>query len=208
MFSYFKLNYRYSDAEVMVSLAKMKNHVTAGVTLSMKNMFGITPNSLYGTEAGTRGEAATAYRGCLHTRAEGGVPELPGELSGFEDQDAYFRVPRIVTDLVAARPVHLAIIDVSRPCPGARAGGTTPVRQLAPLDPGVLIAGLNPVATDAVAARVMATVTRSRRAERALRLLRQPHPDGPRRRPGDGRRLAARAAGRVIESVATRFAWI
>lgn len=47
MFSALDLNQAYEDTDVMVSLAKMKNHLTAGVTLSMKNLFGITPNSLY-----------------------------------------------------------------------------------------------------------------------------------------------------------------
>ena len=52
MFSAFDLNHAYEDTDVLVSLAKLKNHVTAGVTLSMKNLFGLPPNSLYGTEAG------------------------------------------------------------------------------------------------------------------------------------------------------------
>src|SRR4051794_28483446 len=51
LFSSLDLNHTYSDTDVMVSLAKLKNHVTAGVTLSMKNLFGITPNSLYGGQA-------------------------------------------------------------------------------------------------------------------------------------------------------------
>jgi hypothetical protein len=37
---------------VYVSLAKMKEHGTAGITLSMKNSFGILPSSIYGTGAG------------------------------------------------------------------------------------------------------------------------------------------------------------
>jgi len=34
------LNKAYEDTDVMVSLAKSKNHITAGVTLSMKNQSG------------------------------------------------------------------------------------------------------------------------------------------------------------------------
>ena len=35
-----------------MSMAKLKNHATCGVTLSMKNCFGITPASIYGDDAG------------------------------------------------------------------------------------------------------------------------------------------------------------
>src|SRR5262249_56536331 len=66
MFSSFDFNHSYADTDVMISLAKLKNHVTAGVTLSMKNLFGITPNALYGDEAGS--EEATGGRGPLHNR--------------------------------------------------------------------------------------------------------------------------------------------
>src|SRR4029079_503292 len=36
MFSAFELNRAYDETDVMVSLAKLKQHITAGVTLSMK----------------------------------------------------------------------------------------------------------------------------------------------------------------------------
>src|SRR5262249_2492237 len=39
MFSSLDVNHSYEDTDVMVSLCKMKNHITAGVTLSMKNLF-------------------------------------------------------------------------------------------------------------------------------------------------------------------------
>jgi len=64
-------------------------------------------------------------------------------------------VPRITADVCAARPVHLAIIDGIT----AMSGGEGPwCREAGPLkltSPGVLIAGLNPVSTDAVATAVM-----------------------------------------------------
>jgi len=150
LFSHFDLNHAYADHDVMVSLAKLKNHAEAGVTLSMKNMFGITPTSLYGIEA--PGEHAIGYRGVLHRRAEGGVAELPGELSGFVDRDAYFRVPNVTTDIVAARPVHLAVVDGIR----SMAGGEGPwIQDLRPVDAGVIVAGFDAVSTDAVATAVM-----------------------------------------------------
>ena len=48
MFKGYDLNHSYEDCDVFVSLAKLKEHVTAGVTLSMKNCFGITPCTIYG----------------------------------------------------------------------------------------------------------------------------------------------------------------
>jgi uncharacterized protein (DUF362 family) len=150
LFSYFEVNDSYEETDVLVSLAKLKNHVTAGVTLSMKNLFGITPSALCGVEAPS--ESAIGYRGCLHTRSEGGVPVLPGELPGFEGQNACSRVPSIVVDEVAARPVDLAIVDAVTSVSGGEGPWLPNLRLEAP---HLLIAGLNPVATDAVAVRVM-----------------------------------------------------
>ena len=76
MFSAFDLNHAYEDTDVLVSLAKLKNHATAGVTLSMKNLFGLPPNTLYGGEAGK--EAATAHRAPLHDPKGFESLKLPG----------------------------------------------------------------------------------------------------------------------------------
>jgi len=150
LFSYFEVNHSYADTDVLISLAKMKHHVTAGVTLTTKNLFGITPNSLYGTEAPS--EEAIAYRGSVHTRSEGNVPVLPGERAGFDDRDATYRIPRVVTDVLAARPVDLAILDGIT----SIAGGEGPwISGIRPVAPGVLVAGLNAVSTDAVCVALM-----------------------------------------------------
>jgi Domain of unknown function (DUF362) len=69
LFSAFDFNRAYADTDVMVSLAKLKNHLTAGVTLAVKNLFGITPNSLYGGDAAR--EEATAGRDPLHSPTGG-----------------------------------------------------------------------------------------------------------------------------------------
>lgn len=151
MFSYFDVNHAYADNDVVVSLAKLKNHVSAGVTLSLKNMFGITPTSLYGVEA--PGEHAIGYRGVLHRRSEGGVPELPGELPGFEEREVTFRVPNVTTDIVAARPVHLAVVDGIRSIAGGE-GPWTP-DDLRPMQTGVMLMGRDAVSVDAVATAVM-----------------------------------------------------
>src|SRR5437667_995050 len=102
MFSGFDFNHAYEETDVMVSLAKLKNHITAGVTLSMKNLFGITPNSLYGDQAGS--EEATDGRGPLHNPKGFDRIRLPGLTEGITSTDPTWRVPRIVADVCAARP--------------------------------------------------------------------------------------------------------
>lgn len=152
MFSAFDLNHAYEDTDVLVSLAKLKNHATAGVTLSLKNLFGLPPNSLYGTDAGK--ETATGPRFPLHDPKGFESLKLPGLKEGITSTDPTWRVPRITVDVCAARPIHLAIIDGIM----AMSGGEGPwcgEERLKVTSPGVLIAGLNPVATDAVGTAVM-----------------------------------------------------
>jgi len=65
MYPAFDLNHSYEDTDVFVSLAKLKNHATCGVTLSLKNCFGNTPASIYGDDAGADepNESPTKGRG-------------------------------------------------------------------------------------------------------------------------------------------------
>jgi uncharacterized protein (DUF362 family) len=149
MFNYFQLNHSYQDTDVFVSMAKMKQHQLAGVTLSMKCLFGCTPNSLYGTEAGS--EDAIGYRGTLHGDYAPPIPP-PGMRTDVNITGAGARIPRIVADLNAARPVHLAIVDGIT----SMSGGEGPwAPNAAPIAPGVIVMGLNAVSTDAVAMAVM-----------------------------------------------------
>jgi uncharacterized protein (DUF362 family) len=153
MFSAFDFNHAYDETDVMVSLAKLKNHVTAGVTLSMKNLFGITPNSLYGDQAGN--EDATAGRGPLHNPRGFEKIKLPGLKDGITNTDPTWRVPRIVADVCAARPIDLAIIDGITSMSGGEGPWCRDAAELKFTSPGVLIVGLNPVSTDAVGTAVM-----------------------------------------------------
>jgi uncharacterized protein (DUF362 family) len=153
MFSSFEFNHSYADTDVMVSLAKLKNHITAGVTLSMKNLFGITPNSLYGTEAGS--EDALEGRGVLHDPTGFEKIKLPGLMEGITSKEPTWRVPHIVADICAARPIHLAIIDGITSMSGGEGPWCADAGPLKVTTPGVLIAGLNPVSTDAVGTAVM-----------------------------------------------------
>jgi len=71
-----------------------------------------------------------------------------------------------VADLAAARPIHLAIIDGVE----SIAGGEGPwVRGVRVVKPGLLLAGLNPVCTDAVATAAMGYNPRASRGAAPFR---------------------------------------
>jgi uncharacterized protein (DUF362 family) len=154
IFPAFDLNHSYEDCDVFVSLAKLKEHVSAGVTLTMKNCFGITPGTIYGAGAGKDepSEFPAGGRDMLHSGHRQPSKSAPAENNSSSPREDGYRVPRIVADLVAARPIHLAIVDGIHSMTGGEGpwvGGCGLVR------PGVLIAGTNPVTTDAVATAVM-----------------------------------------------------
>ena len=154
IFPAFDLNHSYADCDVFVSLAKLKEHATAGVTLTMKNCFGSTPISIYGESAGVDepNESPRGGRGMFHAGHRQPSRSAPGEIRPPINHDGGYRVPRIVADIVAARPIDLAIIDGVK----SLAGGEGPwIDGVSAVHPGVLIAGLNPVSTDAVAMSIM-----------------------------------------------------
>jgi uncharacterized protein (DUF362 family) len=155
MFPAYDLNHSYEDTDVFVSMAKLKEHDTCGVTLSLKNCFGIIPASIYGDDAGedepnekpTKGRALV-----IHAGKRPPSRSAPQELPHGGPQEGGYRVSRTVADLVRARPIDLAIIDGVE----SMAGGEGPwIKNCRPVSPGVLIAGTNPVTTDAVATAIM-----------------------------------------------------
>jgi uncharacterized protein (DUF362 family) len=151
IFPHYVLNHAYEETDVYVSLAKLKNHATAGVTLCLKNSFGITPNSLYGDDAGSE-EATSARGGILHDGRRKPPAGVPAERQPQSPRVPEWRVPHVVADLSGCRPIDLAIID------GVESvkGGEGPwVREMARTNPGLLMAGRNAVCTDAVAMAVM-----------------------------------------------------
>ncbi|MGD0730328.1 MAG: DUF362 domain-containing protein [Terracidiphilus sp.] len=154
LFSAYDLNRSYEDCDVFVSLAKLKEHVTAGMTGSMKNLFGITPTTIYGQGAGVDepSQEAGGARTFLHDgKRQPSRSALP-ELDPQSPRDPGYRVPRVTVDLVAARPIHLSIIDGIQTV----AGGEGPwVDHMRAVPPGLLIAGTNCVTTDAVCAGLM-----------------------------------------------------
>jgi uncharacterized protein (DUF362 family) len=154
MFRAFDLNHSYEDCDVFVSIAKLKEHATAGVTLSMKNCFGITPCTIYGDGSGVDEPSPVPKggRGPIHAGNRQPSKSALPENDPKSPRDAGYRVPRVVADLVAARPIHLSIVDGIE----SMAGGEGPwVKRTRRISPGVLIAGTNPVATDAVGMAVM-----------------------------------------------------
>jgi len=158
LFPGFDLNHSYQDCDVFVSLAKMKEHATAGVTLSMKNCFGLTPCTIYGTGAGIDepSETPRGGRGLVHEGDRQPSKSALPEKDPSSPRDGGYRVPRTVVDLVSARPIDLAVVEGIRtmaggegPWVGRMPGGVRPV------SPGVIVAGTNPVNVDAVCTAVM-----------------------------------------------------
>ncbi len=155
MYAGYDLNHSYRDTDVFISLAKLKEHRTAGVTLSMKNCFGITPCTIYSQEApeDEPGILPVGYRGPMHSGSR--VPPKSAPQPVAESKDPGFRVPRITADLVAARPIHLAVIDGIYTMTGGELPNQDPNWIHQPVHPGLLIAGMNCVSTDAVAMATM-----------------------------------------------------
>jgi uncharacterized protein (DUF362 family) len=152
----YHLNRRYHDTDVLISLAKLKNHVTAGVTGAVKNLFGIAPTSLYGADAPN--ESTTSNRAeNLHfgrkkapagvtAERHGGWEDIPRELASF------YRVPRVTADLWGLRPADLSIVEGIETCKGGEGPWCQGTR---PVSPGVVLAGRNGVTVDAIATAVM-----------------------------------------------------
>ncbi|MCC7498350.1 MAG: DUF362 domain-containing protein [Bryobacterales bacterium] len=145
----------YLDTDVFVSMAKLKEHGTCGVTLSLKNCFGITPASIYGDDAGVEEPNENPTKGrvkIFHGGQREPSKSAPQELDSHSSRAPGYRVPHIVAELTAARPVDLAIIDGVESIAGGEGPWIPGIRYVRP---GVLIAGRNAVCTDAVGTAVM-----------------------------------------------------
>lgn len=154
MFKGFLLNHAYEECDVFMSIAKMKEHLTTGITLAMKNCFGITPCTIYGDHApkDEPGDVPKAGRGFLHSGARQPSSCAYAENDPKSPRDGGYRIPRIVADLAAARPIHISLIDgiaTMNRAEGPWGGGGKAVH------PGVLFVGTNAVCTDAVGTAIM-----------------------------------------------------
>ncbi|MGC8780975.1 MAG: DUF362 domain-containing protein [Anaerolineae bacterium] len=130
IYEQFTFNHVLGEIDTFVSIPKMKCHNTCGVTHSLKNLVGLVPYRFY-----TMNDK-DEYRSGFH----GPQAETPK------------RLPGVIMDLNRARPINLAVIDGVMTVEG----GEGPwVKGLNQLKPGVLIAGKDPVAADAIATAVM-----------------------------------------------------
>ena len=153
LFPAFDLNHSYRDCDVFVSIGKLKEHLTAGITMSAKNCFGITPCTIYGDGAGVDEPGLLPLGGRMIVHSGNRQPSkssLP-EKDPKSPREGGYRVPRCVADLVAARPVHLAMIDGIESMTNAE----TIQPKNRHVTPHVLVAGLNTVCVDAVGAALM-----------------------------------------------------
>jgi len=125
----FLLNPILQDVDVFISIAKMKCHYNCGITLAMKNLVGLVPVSKY------RLSDDHWWRSALH---------------GLENETKT-RLPRVILDLNRVRPIDFALIDGIM----TAEGGESPRGSFHPVQPGVLAAGSNAVAVDAVVTAVM-----------------------------------------------------
>lgn len=148
-------NRAYEDTDVFVSMAKLKNHATCGVTLTMKNCFGNTPASIYGDDAGEHEPNENPGAGrvsCCHLGKRQPSKSSPSELDPASPRQPGYRMPRVTVDVFSARPIDIALIDGIE----SIAAGEGPwIKGVRPVKPGLLIAGTNAVATDTVATAAM-----------------------------------------------------
>jgi uncharacterized protein (DUF362 family) len=189
VFPAFQLNHSYEDCDFFVSMGKMKNHEEMGLTICIKNLFGITPLGIYGDR-----EQVFHYG---YKQAPAGAPvELDPKSTRYEG----WRLPRVLVDILGSRPVDLAIADgiVSM------VGGEGPwVLGSKPVHPGILVVGKNCVNTDSVAAACMGYNPRAGRHEAPYRVYKNPkdhppdqlHPGDETFQYADNMMLLAEAAG-------------
>jgi len=130
IYSEFAFHHILQEVDAFVSVAKVKCHYNAGVTHAMKNLVGLVPARNYALEP------SHWWRSALH---------------GHSEEETRSRLPRVILDLNRARPIDLALLDGVM----TGEGGEAPRGSFNPVSPGVLLAGKDAVATDAVATAVM-----------------------------------------------------
>jgi uncharacterized protein (DUF362 family) len=164
VFPAFLMNHSYEDCDYFVSLGKMKGHEEMGITICIKNLFGITPLGIY------KDREQVFHYG--YKQAPAGAPvELDPTTTRYEG----WRLPRVLIDILGSRPVDLAIADGIT----AIVGGEGPwVLGSKPIHPGTLVVGKNIINTDSVAAACMGYDPRAGRHEPPYRVYKNPkdHP--------------------------------
>jgi uncharacterized protein (DUF362 family) len=125
------MNKVLQDADVYVSIPKLKQHAEAGFTGSIKNQVGAVPQSSYETDL------IHYRRQALHNPTNG---------------SSAIYLPGSICDLDAARPVHFAVVDGIKNAKGGE-GVWNP--NFVPFESHVLLAGKDSVATDSIGAYLM-----------------------------------------------------
>ncbi len=126
----FTFNPVLNEVDAFISVSKMKCHSTAGITHTMKNLFGLVPYRFYTLKNGD------SNRSAFHGQADQTRERLPG----------------VILDLNRARPINLSLIDGIMT---TEAGEGPWVTAMTPIQPGLLFAGKNSVATDSIATAAM-----------------------------------------------------
>lgn len=122
------VNRHIVETDCIISLAKLKCHSSAGISLSLKNLIGIMPMQIYG--AGASG-SRTEY---VHA------------------PDAKTSIPYTIIDMARVAPIRLSFLDGI----SAIDKGEGPwAKDISLVKPGLLIAGDNPVAADSIGMKAM-----------------------------------------------------
>ena len=171
----------------------MKNHEELGVTLSMKNLFGITPELLYGLTPQPPGASQWVRERVFHYGQVAPPAGVPQEIDLTSDRYEGWRMPRLLTDLCGARPIDLAILDGIETLIGGESSGMPGTKHA---KPGLLVVGANCVSTDAVAMATMGYNPRAGRHEAPFRLYKSPkdHPAEQLVPPGETQQYADNTA--------------
>lgn len=169
VFPAYEMNQAYLDTDVFMSMARLKDHDTCGVTLSMKNCFGNTPASIYGDDAGVEDPNEKPASGRVNTchfgKRQPAAVALP-EIDPTSSREPGNRMPRITADIAAARPIDIAFIDGIE----TMAGGEGPwIKGIRMVQPKVLVLGTNAVTTDSVGTALMGYDPRAPKGTGAFR---------------------------------------
>jgi len=119
-----------AQCDHLAAITKMKCHQSCGLTLGLKGHIGLVPVSHYRLHPGD------TSRSLLH-----GAPAESGQI-----------LPQGIVDLNKARPIDFSLIDGILTAEGGE-GPWSPT--FGALPPGLLVAGSDPVAADAVACHLM-----------------------------------------------------
>ncbi|MFN7996732.1 MAG: DUF362 domain-containing protein [Bryobacteraceae bacterium] len=175
IFPAFTLNHSYEDCDFFVSVGKMKNHEELGITLSMKNLFGITPELLYGMRPKPPDASRWVRERVFHYGQVQPPDGVPQEIDLKSNRYEGWRMPRLLTDLCGARPIDLSVLDGIETIVGGEGNGMPGTKHA---KPGLLVVGRNCVCTDAVGMATMGYNPRAGRHEAPFRLYKNPkdHP--------------------------------